>query len=163
QETHYREQRYTTYRTEVQNYQVPVTYCTYHPVYETQTRMVPVTRSRIETDYRTETRVSYTVEPVTTQRVIQVNTGHYETVSDYVPGPVVTRCVRLPGTCSFDPCTCTTNYCPGPVVQQQVQCPGRTVCRKVWVPGTECRTVCETHNVCRPVCQTVQVPVCRTV
>ena len=124
---------------------------------------MPVTTYRDEVEYVTQTRVKYVEEPVVTERVEKVCTGRFETVTEYVPGPVVTRCVRLPGTCVFDPCTCTSHYCPGPVVQQQVQCPGHTVCKKVWVPTEECRIVRECKMVCKPVCETVQVPVCRKV
>src|SRR5207245_657627 len=98
-----------------------------------------------------------------TERVEKVCTGRYETVTEHIPGPVVTKCVRMPGCCVFDPCTCTSYYQPGPVVQQQYQCPGQTVCKKVWVPHEECRLVKECRMVCKPVCTTVQVPVCRKV
>src|SRR5205823_13838792 len=130
---------------------------------EVQTYYVPVTTYRTEVECVNQTRVEYVNEQVVTERVEKVCSGRCETVTEHIPGPVVTQCVRLPGTCVFDPCTCTTKYCPGPVVQQQVQCPGRTVCKKVWVPHEECRVVKECRPVCKPVCTTVQVPVCRRV
>ena len=106
---------------------------------------------------------TYTCEPVWTEKCVTVQTGCWETRQEYCPGPVQTRCCRLPGECVFDPCTCISRYCPGPVVRYQVQCPGRWVCKKVWVPREEVRKVRCCHYVTREHCRTVNYTVCKQI
>jgi hypothetical protein len=142
----------------VQEYQVQIPYCTYKPVYEKHVRQVPEVKYQCVTEYRNETRVSYVQEPVYTEKCVKVCGGHWEERTECIPGPIVTKCCRLPGTYVFDPCTCTTKYCPGEVVRQQYQCPPTTVTKKVWVPTVETKIVKECKMVCKPVCTTVQVP-----
>ena len=55
--------------------------------------------------------------------------GLLEGGAGVLPGPVVQKCCRLPGTWHFDPCTCRSHYCPGQVVNCSVQCPGHTSAR----------------------------------
>src|SRR5262249_47990786 len=106
---------------------------------------------------------TYTCEPVFTTKQICVKTGDWHTESCFVPGPVVNRCCRMPGTWTFDPCTCTSHYCPGPVVNYCVQLPGRHICKRIWVPREEIRTVTCCHYERREHCHTVRYNVCRTV
>src|SRR5262249_1821680 len=122
---HVRECRYTVCRPIWQEYQVPVRYCTYRPVYEQHVSCVPVTCYRPVTEPRQQVIKTYTYEPVWTEKAVTVCTGDWKVEQEYCPGPVVTKCCRLPGSWTFDPCTCTSHYCPGPTVNYTVQCPGR--------------------------------------
>ena len=63
------------------------------------------------------------------------------------PARSSTSAATLPGTCTFDPCTCTSHYCPGPTVNYEVQCPGHYECHSVWVPHEEVRTIRCCHYV----------------
>ena len=58
--------------------------------------------------------------------------GHWETEEYCVPGPTHTRCVREPGTWTYDPCLLLP-LCPGKCHTECVQCPPRKCCSKHWV------------------------------
>ncbi len=68
--------RYTTWRSETQDYTVAIPYCTVRPVQETQSYCVPITTYRTEVDYVPQQRVRYVAEPVEVERVEKVCTGH---------------------------------------------------------------------------------------
>src|SRR5262249_47178621 len=140
-EQHVREHRYTVQRAVWQDYQVPVKWTTYRPVYEQHVRNVPVTTYRTVCEPRQYTYKTCTLERVWQEHPVRICTGEWREERHYVPGPVVTRTCKLPGTWTFDPCSCKSHYCPGPVTSYQVQCPGRWVCKKVWVPREETRMV----------------------
>ena len=82
---------------------------------------------------------------------MKVCTGDCETVTRVRPRPGRDAVLRMPGTCVFDPCTCTTPLLPRPGGQQQVQCPGRRSARRCGCRDEECRTVRECQMVCKPV------------
>src|SRR5262249_55029460 len=105
----------------------------------------------------------YTCVPVVTERCVTVCTGDWAYEKIYIPGPITTQCCRLPGTCVFDPCTCTSHYCPGPVVTYKVQCPGQCVCRRYWVPRQEVRKVRCVHYITQEHCDVVNYTVCKQV
>lgn len=138
-------------------------YTVCRPVYNTCYRDVTCTtwRTESQTCYRD---VCYTVRrPIHETRNVEYCTGEWKTETYHVPGPVVTKCVRDPGTWELDPCTGCCCYKPGCCREVQVQCPGTTCCRRVWCPRTETRQVCTTRWVCET--QTRQVPytVCRKI
>jgi hypothetical protein len=108
-----------------------ICYTVCKPVWETKTRCYTVCKPVWETRTR---EVCYTVRvPVQYTKTIQVPSGHWETETYEVPGPVHRRCVREPGCWVYDPCTCCCRYCPGKCRVECVQCPPRTCCRKRWV------------------------------
>src|SRR5262249_53059141 len=138
-------------------------YTTWKPVYQTHTRMVPVTTWQTVPEQRCHTYKTYRCEPVYSERTVVVNTGCWKTEQQYIPGPVVQKCCRQPGTWHFDPCSCRCTYCPGPVVTYCVQCPGRWVCKPVWVPRQEVRRIPCCQYVMREQVHTVPYTVCRHV
>ena len=78
-----------------------------------------------------------------------------------LPRPDRPQVLPLPGTCTFDPCTCTSHYCPGPTVNYEVQCPGHYECHSVWVPHEEVRTIRCCHYVTHEQVHTGCYTVCR--
>ena len=125
-QTCYRNVSYTVcrpcYRTCYKN----VCYTVCKPVYRT------CYRNECCTTYRTHTQtcykdVCYTVcKPVCESKCVNVCTGEWRTTSEYVPGPVVEKCVRERGTWEYDCCGACT-YKPGKCCKVKVQCPGCTI------------------------------------
>jgi hypothetical protein len=146
-ETHTAVHNYTTYRPQYDTVSQPVAYTVYRTVHDTVMRPVPYTVCR---------KVPYT-------ETIPIHSGCWQTYTEEVPGPVVTKCIQEPGCWEWDPCCCRCVYKPGPCRKVQVQCPPRKVCRRVWVPRvdykevTRCRLEYETHykNVPYTVCRSV--------
>lgn len=100
-------------------------------------------------------------KPVWEEKQVKVCTGEWKVEQHVCPGPVVTRKCRLPDTCCFDPCTCTSKRIKGETVCYQEQLPGKTVCKKVWVPKEEVRTVKVCKMVQEEVVEKVNVQTCR--
>ncbi len=89
-EQHSKVINYTVMNRVVENHEKTINY----------TVMVPVTETK-------ERTVTYNVtKPVNYTKTIQVKGGHWDTVTEEVPGPVVRKVTREPGTWSYDPCTC---------------------------------------------------------
>ena len=90
---------------------------------------------------RTREVVRYVTNPVNYTKTIQVNGGHWETVTEEVAGPVQRRTIREPGTWVWDASQCKCVYCPGECRVECVQCPPKTICKKVWVPTCETKEI----------------------
>src|SRR5690606_28849346 len=104
---------YTVYRNHIETKTREIPYTVYRNHVETKTREIPYTVYNRVMEQRERT-VQYTVRrPVHYTKTVQVNTGHWETVSEERPGPVVRRVVRDPGTWTWDPCACRCVYTPG--------------------------------------------------
>lgn len=102
-------------------------------------------------------------KPVWEEKQITVCTGEWREEKHYCEGPIVTRKCRLPDTCCFDACSCTSHRVKGQTVCYQEQLPGRWVCKKVFVPRQEVRTVKTCKMVQETVVEKVPVKTCRMV
>src|SRR5262249_21031192 len=110
---HVRQCCYTVQRPVWQEYQVPVKTVSYRPVYQQHTREYQEVCYRTVTEPRQMVYKTCTCEPVWTEKCYTVCTGSWHAEQEYIPGPIVNKCCRQPGTWCFDPCTCTSKYCPG--------------------------------------------------
>src|SRR5207237_966851 len=102
---HVKECRYVVQKPTYQEYQVPVRWTTYRHEYQQHEVDVPCVTYRTEMEPRQRTYTTVTCEPVWTEKQICVATGEWQAESCYVPGPVVNKCCRMPGTWTLDPCT----------------------------------------------------------
>ena len=178
-ETHQRTINYTVKKPVYETCTKTVNYTVCKPVYETKSRTIKYTVCKPV--YETKTRQeNYTVYntvreqkmrteqysvcvPEQYTRTVTVKGGHWETKTETIPGPVMRKTVRQPGTWTYDPCTCKCVYTPGKCHTECVQCPPKTICKKCWVPTCEQKEICCTRY--RRECRTRQVPytVCRVV
>ena len=102
--------------------------------------------------------------PVNYTKTIQVPCGHWET-EEYCSSwsDAYRKCVREPGSWTYDPCTCRCCYCPGKCHIECVQCPPRKCCKKLWVPSAATKEICCTKWVCEPRTKTCCYKVCHMV
>jgi len=84
---------------------------------------------------------------VTETKWVDVQCGEWKTVTETIPGPIVEKCVRTPGTWEVDHNSCCPVYKPGCCKTVKVQCPCKKICRKVWCPKTVRKQVCCTRYV----------------
>ncbi len=114
-----------------------INYTVMKPVYETKSRTINYTVYNTVREQKVRTENYSVVVPEQYTKTVTVRGGHWETRTETVPGPMMRRTVREPGTWTFDPATCKNVYCPGKCRTECVQgCP-KTICKKVWVPTCE--------------------------
>jgi hypothetical protein len=182
---------YTVYKPCWENHSKEVCYTVCKPVWETKTRCYTVCKPCWETKtkeicytvckpcweertrtytvckpcWETKTReICYNVMvPVKYTKTIQVPSGHWVTEEYEVPGPVIRKCVREPGTWTYDACGCKCCYTPGCCRVECVQCPPRKCCKKRWVSTCCEKEICCTKWVCEPRTKTCCYKVCHMV
>ena len=76
------------------------------PVRETHEKVINYTVMVPVKEECTREVVRVVCTPVNYTKTIQVRGGHWETRTEEVPGPVVRRVVREPGTWVWDECRC---------------------------------------------------------
>ena len=126
-----------------------INYTVMKPVYETKTRTINYTVYNTVQEQKVRTENYTVMVPEQYTKTVTVKGGHWETRTETVPGPMMKRTVREPGTWSYDASTCRCVYCPGKCRTECVQCPPKTVCKKVWVPTCEQKEICCTRYVAK--------------
>ena len=83
-----------------------VNYTVCKPVYETKSRQVNYTVYNTVREQKMRTEQYSVCVPEQYTRTVTVKGGHWETRTETIPGPVMKKTVREPGTWTYDPCTC---------------------------------------------------------